>query len=65
MWAQSRLTWPSLGELAPSALALYVEVGRRELAIARRRAELDPAAAQAMAALLDDASDAAGRARGD
>jgi len=54
-----------LGEVAPSALALYVEVGRRELAIARRRGELDPAAAAAMAALLDDASDAAGHARGD
>ena len=42
-----------LGELAPSALPLYIEVARRELAIARRRGELSDEAAQAMRQLLD------------
>ncbi len=43
-----------LGELAPSALPLYVEVCRRELAIARRRGELSDEAADALARLLED-----------
>ena len=51
-----------LGELAPGALPLYVEVARRELAIARRRGELQTEAADAMSRLLDDA---AGEAAGD
>ena len=40
---------------APDALSLYVAVARRELAIARRRGELDQSAAAALEALLDDA----------
>lgn len=44
-----------LGELAPSALPLYVEVARRELAIARRREELDARASDALDQLLDAA----------
>ena len=43
-----------LGELAPSALPLYIEVARRELAIARRRGELSEEAAAALSELLDD-----------
>jgi predicted short-subunit dehydrogenase-like oxidoreductase (DUF2520 family) len=43
-----------LGELAPSALPLYIEVARRELAIARRRGELSQEAAAALAELLDE-----------
>jgi predicted short-subunit dehydrogenase-like oxidoreductase (DUF2520 family) len=43
-----------LGELAPSALPLYIEVARRELAIARRRGELSEEAAAALAELLDE-----------
>jgi predicted short-subunit dehydrogenase-like oxidoreductase (DUF2520 family) len=45
-----------LGELAPGALPLYVEVARRELAIARRRGELQTDAADAMGRLLDEAA---------
>lgn len=41
-----------LRESAPEALALYVAVARRELAIARRRGELDEPAALALAVLL-------------
>ncbi|MEA2676044.1 MAG: hypothetical protein QOJ81_185 [Chloroflexota bacterium] len=40
---------------APEALNLYVAVARHELAIARRRARLDPAAADTLEALLDAA----------
>jgi predicted short-subunit dehydrogenase-like oxidoreductase (DUF2520 family) len=43
-----------LGELAPSALPLYIEVARRELAIAGRRGELSEEAAAALAELLDE-----------
>jgi predicted short-subunit dehydrogenase-like oxidoreductase (DUF2520 family) len=43
-----------LGELAPSAVPLYVEVARRELAIARRRGELSDEAAEALGRLLDE-----------
>jgi len=42
-----------LGELAPSALPLYVAVARRELAIARRRGELSTESADAMSRMLD------------
>jgi predicted short-subunit dehydrogenase-like oxidoreductase (DUF2520 family) len=41
---------------APEALSLYVAVARRELAIARRRGELDEAAAAALEVLLDGAA---------
>jgi len=44
-----------LRQLAPSALPLYVEVARRELAIARRRGELDEQAADALGRLLEQA----------
>lgn len=44
-----------LRELAPGALPMYVEVARRELAIARRRGELDEEAAGALGRLLDEA----------
>ncbi len=40
---------------APDALALYVAVARRELAIARRRGELDQSVAAALQDLLDEA----------
>ncbi|HEY7024518.1 MAG TPA: DUF2520 domain-containing protein [Candidatus Limnocylindrales bacterium] len=43
-----------LGELAPTALPLYIEVARRELAIARRRGELSDSAADALQLLLDE-----------
>jgi predicted short-subunit dehydrogenase-like oxidoreductase (DUF2520 family) len=45
-----------LMEQAPDAIPLYVEVARRELAIARRRGELSEEQAAQIAALLDDAS---------
>jgi predicted short-subunit dehydrogenase-like oxidoreductase (DUF2520 family) len=44
-----------LRDSAPDALALYVAVARRELAIARRRGELDETAAAALEQLLDEA----------
>lgn len=44
-----------LGHAAPEALPLYVAIARRELAIARRRGELDDAAAAALQQLLDGA----------
>ncbi len=44
-------------ELAPQAVPLYIEVARRELAIAQRRAELTPEAAVDLERLLDDAGD--------
>ena len=54
-----------LGELAPSALPLYVEVCRRELAIARRRGELAAELADAISELLDNATGAVGDGPGD
>lgn len=48
-----------LGELAPSTLPLYLAVARRELAIARRRSELDPEKARAIEELLDNAGESA------
>lgn len=41
---------------APGALALYVAVARRELAIAERRGELDPASADEIRLLLDNSA---------
>ncbi len=47
----------SLREHAPDALPLYLEVARRELAIARRRGDLDAAAAKGLEVMLNrDAS---------
>jgi predicted short-subunit dehydrogenase-like oxidoreductase (DUF2520 family) len=46
---------------APEALPLYVAVARRELAIARRRRELDDEAAGELERLLDAAGADAGR----
>jgi predicted short-subunit dehydrogenase-like oxidoreductase (DUF2520 family) len=46
-----------LRELAPGALPLYVEVARRELAIARRRGELNERAAEDLEAVLSGAGD--------
>ncbi len=43
-----------LRELAPSALPLYVEVARRELAIAQRSGELSRETADALRELLDE-----------
>jgi predicted short-subunit dehydrogenase-like oxidoreductase (DUF2520 family) len=45
-----------LGELAPSALPLYVEVARRELAIAQRRGGLSPETVAQLESLLDEAT---------
>ncbi len=45
-----------LREHAPAALPLYVAVARRELAITRRRGELDEQQAAELARLLDDAA---------
>ena len=45
-----------LRDLAPDTLALYVAVARRELEIARRRADLDPDRAAQIESLLDQAS---------
>lgn len=44
-----------MAELAPDALPLYVDVARRELAIARRRGELAEERATELERLLDDA----------
>ena len=44
-----------LGHAAPEALPLYIAVARRELAIARRRGELDDEVAAALQQLLDGA----------
>ncbi len=44
-----------IGELAPDAVALYVAVARRELAIARRRGELAEDRAAELERLLDEA----------
>jgi predicted short-subunit dehydrogenase-like oxidoreductase (DUF2520 family) len=54
-----------LGELAPSALPLYVEVAQRELAIARRRGELGEEAADGLGRLLDDVRPEKGDRSGD
>jgi predicted short-subunit dehydrogenase-like oxidoreductase (DUF2520 family) len=43
-----------LGELAPTALLLYVEVARRELAISQRRGNLTPETVGQLEALLDE-----------
>ncbi len=48
----------TLAQHAPDAIPLYVEVARRELAIARRRGELDAQSAQTLDELLGSATDA-------
>jgi len=53
-----------LRELAPSALALYVAVARRELDIARRRGDLTDAPADELESLLADAAADSGSQRG-
>lgn len=45
----------AMRRLAPAALGLYVAAGRREVALAVARGELDPARAAAIGALLDAA----------